>query len=204
MAGLGHREEMVRRIGRTDGIDGDPHVAVGAVLETDRAGQTGSQLAMHLRLGGARADGAPGNQVGGVLRRDGVEEFGGAGQAQFVDFNSSLRARRNAFVDAEGVVEARIVDQALPADRGARLLEIDAHQDDRSSSACFSVSFASFLAYSIADRNREWSTARSPPADGRRRRAEYGGWPGVPYRSSAQHGWTPDTRGRRGPAAPVP
>ncbi len=44
-------------------------VAVGAVLEAHRARQAGGQLAMHLALGGARADGAPGDQVGDVLRR---------------------------------------------------------------------------------------------------------------------------------------
>src|SRR6266545_978811 len=32
-------------------------------------------------------------------------------------------------VDAEAAVQVRIVDQAFPPDRGARLLEIHAHQD---------------------------------------------------------------------------
>jgi len=34
-----------------------------------------------------------------------------------------------AVVDAEAAVEVRVVDQALPADGGARLLEVHAHHD---------------------------------------------------------------------------
>ena len=33
---LGHGQEMVRRVGGTDGVDGDADVAVSAVFETDR------------------------------------------------------------------------------------------------------------------------------------------------------------------------
>ena len=45
-------------------------VAVGAVLEADRHRQARGQLAVDLALGGARADRAPADQVGDVLRRD--------------------------------------------------------------------------------------------------------------------------------------
>jgi hypothetical protein len=86
--------KVVRRLRGADRVDGDAHVAVGAVLEADRARQAGGQFAMHLRLGGARADRAPGDQVGGVLRRDRVEELGRAGQAHLVDLEQQPRARR--------------------------------------------------------------------------------------------------------------
>ena len=43
--------------------------------------------------------------------------------------SSSLRARRKPLVDGEAAVEMRIVDQPLPADGRARLLEIHAHDD---------------------------------------------------------------------------
>ncbi len=86
---------------------------------------------MHLRFGGARADRAPGDQVGGVLRRDGVEELRRARQAHLGQFPQQAARDAQAFVDPEAAVEARIVDQALPADGGARLLEIDAHQDQQ-------------------------------------------------------------------------
>ena len=45
------------------------------VLEADRHRQPGGQFAVHLAFGGAGADGTPGNEVGGELRGDGIEEF---------------------------------------------------------------------------------------------------------------------------------
>ncbi|MPN04755.1 hypothetical protein SDC9_152002 [bioreactor metagenome] len=131
MTRLGHRQKMVWRVGRTNGVDRDANVAIGAVLEADRARQTRSQFAMHLRLGRPRADGAPGDQVSRVLRRDGIEEFCRARQAQLIDLEQDATRQTQAFVDAEGVVEARVVDQAFPAHRGARLLEIHAHDNDQ-------------------------------------------------------------------------
>ena len=120
---------MVRRLRGADRIDGDAHVAVGTVLEADRTRQTGSQFAMHLRFGRARADGAPGDQVGRVLRRNRVEKLGRARQAQLVDFEQQAARQAQSFVDAKAVVETRVVDQPFPANRRARLLEVDAHDD---------------------------------------------------------------------------
>src|ERR671931_223954 len=69
---LGHAEEAMRMRASTDGIDGDLHVAVGAVLETDRHRETRGELAVHLTLGRPRPDRAPRHGVGRVLRRDRV------------------------------------------------------------------------------------------------------------------------------------
>ena len=41
----------------------------------------------------------------------------------------SCRAMRRPFADPAALVEIRIVDEPLPADRRARLLEVDAHHD---------------------------------------------------------------------------
>jgi hypothetical protein len=60
LAVLVHRQEVVAARRRLDGVGGDLDVAVGAVLEADRRRQARGQLAVHLALGGARADGAPG------------------------------------------------------------------------------------------------------------------------------------------------
>ena len=84
---------------------------------------------MHLAFGGARADRAPGDQVADVLRRDHVEELAARRQAEPVDVDQQLARDAQAFVDAEALVEVRVVDQALPADGGARLLEVHAHHD---------------------------------------------------------------------------
>src|SRR5690606_9894395 len=124
MPALGHRQEMVRLRSGLDRVNRDLDVAVGAVLEADRARQTGSQFAVHLRFGGTRADRAPADEVGDVLRADDVEEFGAGRQAEFVDVQQQFARDAQAVVDAEAAVEVRIVDQALPADRGARLFEI--------------------------------------------------------------------------------
>jgi hypothetical protein len=114
---------------RLDRVQRDLQVAVGAVLEADRRRQARGQFAVHLALGGARADGAPGDQVADVLRRDHVQELAAGRQAQPVDLDQQLARDAQAFVDAVALVEVGIVDQALPAHRGARLLEIDAHHD---------------------------------------------------------------------------
>jgi hypothetical protein len=96
---------------RLDGVGGDADVAVGAVLEADGRRQARRQFAVHLAFGGARADGAPGDQVADVLRRDHVQELAAGGQAQAVDLDQQLARDAQAFVDAEGFVQVRVVDQ---------------------------------------------------------------------------------------------
>ena len=80
--------------GRLHRVDRDLHVAVGAVLEADRARQAGGELAMDLAFGGARADRAPGDEVGDVLRRGHVEELAAGRQAELVDVEQQPRASR--------------------------------------------------------------------------------------------------------------
>ena len=75
MPTLGHRQKVVRCGGCLDRVDRDTDVAVGAILETDRARQPRSQLPMRLRFRGARTNRAPGDQVGEVLWRDQVKVF---------------------------------------------------------------------------------------------------------------------------------
>ena len=82
VAALGDRQEMMRRRRGLDRVDGDPHVAVGAVLEADRTRQARCQLAVHLALRRSRADRAPRDQVREILRRDHVEVFGAGRQAR--------------------------------------------------------------------------------------------------------------------------
>ena len=129
LAILVDREEVMPARGGLDGVGGDADIAVGAVLEADRGGQARGQLAVDLALGGARTDGAPGNQVADVLRRDHIEEFAACRQAQAVDLDEQLAGDAQAFVDAVGLIEVRVVDQALPADGGAGLLEVHPHDD---------------------------------------------------------------------------
>ncbi|MNF99570.1 hypothetical protein D3C84_824740 [compost metagenome] len=82
---------------------------------------------MSLGFGGARADGRPADQVLQVLRGDRVEGFGGGWQAFFGQVQQQLATDVQAILDLERVVQVRVVDQAFPADGGAWLLEIHAH-----------------------------------------------------------------------------
>src|SRR5688572_18066938 len=124
-----HREEVVLLARGEQCIDRDFDVAVGAVLEPHRCGEAGGKLAVHLAFGGARADRPPGHQVADVLRRDHIEELAARRHARLVDAHEKVARDAQALVDAEAAVEIGVVDQAFPAHRGARLLEIDPHED---------------------------------------------------------------------------
>ena len=126
---LGDRQEMVRVHRRADCVDRDAHVAVGAVLEADRHREPGCQLAMDLALGRARADRAPRDEIGGELRRDRVEELGAGRHAELGEIEQELSRDAEPLVDREAAVELGIVDEPLPPDGGARLLEVHAHED---------------------------------------------------------------------------
>ena len=52
-------------------------------------------------------------------------------QPQIVDVEQQLPRQPQPLVDVEALVEVGIVDEPLPADRGARLLEVAAHHDDQ-------------------------------------------------------------------------
>ena len=129
-AHLGHAHEGMRSARGKHRISSHLHAAVGAVLEADGAAQAGGKLAVALALGRARADRAPGDEVADVLRREQVEKLAAGGQAERADVEQQLARAPQAFVDAKAAVQARVVDVALPAHRRARLLEVDAHDDD--------------------------------------------------------------------------
>src|ERR1035437_6963586 len=129
LAGFGEAEEGMGVGGGEDGVDGDLYVAGGAVLESHRAGDAADQLAVDLALGGARADGPPTDEAGDVLGRDHVEEFGSGGDAHLGQVEEQMAGEAQAVVDFEGLIEMGVVDEALPSDGGAGLLEVDAHDD---------------------------------------------------------------------------
>src|SRR5450830_361750 len=120
-------QETVRAGHRLQRVDRHGQAAVGAVLEAHGRGQTRRHFAVGLGFGGARADGRPTDQVLQVLRGDRIKGFGGGGQAHFGQVQQQLATDVQAVLDLERVVQVRIVDQAFPADGGARLFEIDAH-----------------------------------------------------------------------------
>ena len=66
-------------------IDGDLHVAAGAVFEAHWHREPRSKLAMYLALCGACADSGPCNGVGDELWNNGIEKFGAGGQTELTD-----------------------------------------------------------------------------------------------------------------------
>ncbi len=122
-------EEGLGLGGGLDGVDRGGDGAVGAVFETERHREAGGHLAVGLRFGGAGADGGPADEVGDVLWGDGVEKFGGGGQAEVEDVAEECAGEPEAVGDVVGAVEMRVHHESLPADGGARFFEIDAHDD---------------------------------------------------------------------------
>ena len=84
---------------------------------------------MHLALGGARADRSPADEARDILRRDHVEKLGAGGNAHLGQVEQQMPRLAQAVVDLERLVEVGIVDEALPAERGARLFEVHAHDE---------------------------------------------------------------------------
>ena len=82
---------------------------------------------MGLTFSGASADGGPADQVRDVLRNDRVQKFRGGGHALPRQVQKQGTGKSQARVDVIGMIQVRIVDQALPAHGCAGLLEIDTH-----------------------------------------------------------------------------
>ena len=85
MAGLGEGHEVVRALCCPDRIDRDLQPAIGAVLETDRAGKARGEFTVPLALGRPGTDRSPADEVGDVLRADQVEELCGRRQPETVE-----------------------------------------------------------------------------------------------------------------------
>ena len=126
---LGHTEEAVGVSGRTNGINSHGQVAICAVLVTNGEGKTGSQLSVKLGLGGAGTDGPEGDEISKELRGDGVEHLRGNGETGAGEVYVELAGDTQTLVDVVSLVDIGVVDQTLPADGGAGLLEICAHDD---------------------------------------------------------------------------
>ena len=72
---------MMRTLCRAHCVDCHLRAAIGAVLETNRTGESGCKLAMTLAFGGACTNRAPAHQVRNILRADQVELFVAGGNA---------------------------------------------------------------------------------------------------------------------------
>ncbi len=121
-------EDMLCRSG-FHAIDGGLHVPVGAVLEPDGHRQPRCELTVDLRLGGSGADRTPGDGVGDVVRTGGLEELAADRQAERSDVEQQRSRDAQSTLDVVAAVHGGVVDETLPADGGAGLLEVDPHDD---------------------------------------------------------------------------
>jgi len=123
-------EEGLGLHGGLDGIDGRRDVAKGAIFEPKRHGEARGHLTVRLGFRGARSNGGPRDEIGNVLRGDGVEQLGGSGHADIEHIPENSPGEAEAIWDVAGTVEVGVHDEALPSDSGARFFKIDAHDDE--------------------------------------------------------------------------
>ena len=154
---------------REDGVGRDLDAAVGAVLEADRAA-----------TGPRRAGGGSGSRW--CARRSRPRPrgrrctAGSAGRGtrcrragRAVDLEQqAARALRRPSLMAEAAVEVRVVDVALPADGGARLLEVDAHDDEQVALQRVGHRLQAARVFDAPGRGRGSSRGRRRPPAGRR------------------------------------
>ncbi len=63
------------------------------------------------------------------MRRDHVQKLTACRQAQLIDVQQQAARQAQALIDSEAPIQIRIVDEAFPAHRRARLFEIHSHDD---------------------------------------------------------------------------
>lgn len=119
----------VRSAGGADGVNCDLQVAVGAVLEPDGHVERARELAVRLGLRGARTDPRPRNELGKVVRDRRVEQFRGGAEPVRRHVEQELAGEFQTARDVAAAVQIGVVHQPLPAERGARFLEIAPHHD---------------------------------------------------------------------------
>ena len=126
---LRHAHEVMLSRCRADSVNGDPQVAIGSILEAHREGEARGKLAMKLALGCAGANSTNRDEIGEELGRNGIKHLAGNRHARRGEITEEGPGDTETLVDLEGLVDIGIVDEALPADCGARLLEVGAHND---------------------------------------------------------------------------
>ena len=123
--------KAVRLGGHMDGVYRGGHAAVGGILETHGGRQGGSHLPVQRAFDRARADGAPGQQLGVVLRRYQVQNFRGGRHLQTRAFQQDAPRSAQPFADVALAIQSGVVNQAFPAHAGSRLFKIDAHHQQQ-------------------------------------------------------------------------
>ena len=77
---------------------------------------------MELRLSGTSADSTPRDEVSDVLGGHSVEKLGSDRDPKAGKIAQELASKAETFVDLEGAVEVRVIDETLPTDSRAWFL----------------------------------------------------------------------------------
>jgi hypothetical protein len=126
---LRHTQEVVLRSRSTDRIDRDRQTSIGTVLEANGERETGRQLAVQLRLCCSCANSTKRDEICEELGGDCVEHLRGNGHTRRSEIYKQLARNPQSLVDLVALVNVRVVDESLPANRCAGLLEVRAHDD---------------------------------------------------------------------------
>ena len=127
---LGEGREQVAATRGEYCVHGHLDVTVGAIFYADRHRQARRQLAVYLALRGAGADRAPADEIGIELTKSRIEKLSAGGDPKLQNIGQQLPSEAQAFVNVVGLIEIRVVDEALPADDCPRLFEVDAHDHE--------------------------------------------------------------------------
>lgn len=126
---LCHTHEVMFRSRGTNCVNRNSQVAICSILETHGERQARSQLTVQLRLGGSRSNRTNRDTVRQELGADGIQHLARNRHPTARQINKHLPADPQSLVDLETLVDVWVVDQTLPSDSRARLLEVSAHDD---------------------------------------------------------------------------
>src|SRR5690606_14999769 len=71
----------------------------------------------------------PADQVLQILWRNRVQRLGSRGQADLRNIQQQLTADMQAFLNLEGIIQVRIINETFPAHGSTGLFKIDTHDD---------------------------------------------------------------------------
>lgn len=109
-AGIGDGKEMMWMLDGVHSVNRNVERTICTILESDWEGQTGSEFAVELRLGGSGANGPETEEVRDVLRGNGVQHLACQRHAEGCEIGEKLSSCTQAFVDVEAVVHVRVVN----------------------------------------------------------------------------------------------
>ena len=115
--------------GSPTSVYGDTNRSVRGIFESGRHREGTRELPVNLALRRPSTDRTPTDQIRGILRGDGVQEFASGGKSHLGDLEEEGSGDSQSFVDLEGAVHVGIVDETFPADSRAGFFEVDTHDD---------------------------------------------------------------------------